>query len=161
MNTTLAQALQLTVLGMGMTFASIGVLALGMLLLTRMTREKDRAGTPGGTPDDTPAGVPDGGEIGTIEMAERSEVDGPPAEAAARAAAVAVAVALANRPPAARAPATRGAVKAAAAAVAVALAGHGSATPQVEVSAANAWDGYGRSAHLSSRARYDVRRVRG
>ena len=144
MNTTLAQALQLTVLGMGMTFASIGVLALGMLLLTRMTREKDNAGTPGG------------GEIGTIEMAERSEVDGPPAEAAACVAAVAVAVALANR-----APATRGAVKAAAAAVAVALAGHGAAMPQVEVSAVDAWDGYVRSVHLSRRARYVARRVRG
>ena len=79
MNTTLAQALQLTVLGMGMTFASIGVLALGMLLLTRMTREKDRAGVR--------AGVTDGDEIRAIEMAERSEVDGAPEEAAARAAA--------------------------------------------------------------------------
>jgi len=151
-NTTLAQALQLTVLGMGMTFASIGVLALGMLLLTRMTREKDKAGTP----DGTPAGVPLGGEIGTIEMADRSEVDGPPAEAAACVAAVAVAVALANR-----APATRGAVKAAAAAVAVALAGHGAAMPQVEVFAVDAWDGYVRSVHLSRRARYVARRVRG
>ena len=149
MNTTLAQALQLTVLGMGMTFASIGVLALGMLLLTRMAGEKDKAGTPAGTPD--------GGEIDTTEMAERSEVDGPPGEAAARAAVAAVAVALVNR-----APATRGAAQAAAAAVAVALAGHGSGIiPQVEVSAVDAWDGYVRSGHLSRRARYDARRVRG
>ena len=152
MNTTLAQALQLTVLGMGMTFASIGVLALGMLLLARMTREKDKAGTP----VDRAAGVPLGGEIGTIEMAERSGVDGPPAEAAARVAAVAVAVSLANR-----APETRGAAQAAAAAVAVALAGHGSAMRQVEVSAVDAWDGYVRSVHLSRRARYGARRVRG
>ncbi|MCD6284418.1 MAG: hypothetical protein J7M39_00720 [Anaerolineae bacterium] len=153
MNTTLAQALQLTVLGMGMTFASIGVLALGMLLLTRMAGEKDKAGTPGGTL----GGTPDGGEIETTEMAERSEVDGPPGEAAARAAVAAVAVALANR-----APATRGAAQAAAAAVAVALAGHGSdIIPQVEVSAVDAWDGYVRSGHLSRRARYDARRVRG
>ena len=156
MNTTLAQALQLTVLGMGMTFASIGVLVLGMLLLARMTREKGNAGTPGGTPVDRAAGVPLGGEIGKIEMAERSGVDGPPAEAAARVAAVAVAVALANR-----APETRGAAQAAAAAVAVALAGHGSAMRQVEVSAVDAWDGYVRSVHLSRRARYGARRVRG
>jgi len=135
-----------------MTFASIGVLALGMLLLTRMTREKDRAGTPAYTP----AGIPDGDEIGTIEMAERSEVDGAPEEAAARAAAAAVAVALANRPPV-----TSGAAQAAAAAVAVALAGHRSATPQVAVPAADAWDGYVRSVHLSRRARYDARRDRG
>jgi Na+-transporting methylmalonyl-CoA/oxaloacetate decarboxylase gamma subunit len=146
-NTTLAQALQLTVLGMGMTFASIGVLALGMRLMTWMTREKGRAGTPDGTP------VSD--EIGTVEMAERSEVDGPPAEAAARAAGAAVAVALANR-----APASRGAPQVAAAAVAVALAGHGSAVPQVETTSVDAWDGYVRSAHLSRRARYDARRVR-
>ena len=149
MNTTLAQALQLTVLGMGMTFASIGVLALGMLLLTRMAREKDRAGTPVGD------------EMGTIEMAERSEAEGPSGEAAARAAAAAVAVALAHRPPAARVPATSGAAQAAAAAVAVALAGHGSAMRQVEVSAVDAWDGYIRSVHLSRRARYGARRVRG
>ena len=146
MNTALAQALQLTVLGMGMTFASIGVLALGMLLMTWMTREKDKAGVP--------VGVRDGDEMGTIEMASSSEVDGPPDEAAARAAAAAVAVALATRTPA-----TSGAAQAAA--VAVALAGHGSVTPQVEVSAVDAWDGYVRSLHLSRRARYDARRVRG
>ena len=144
MNTTLAQALQLTVLGMGMTFASIGVLALGMLVMTWMTREKDKAGVP--------VGVRDGDEMGTIEMASSSEVDGPPDEAAARAAAAAVAVALATRTPA-----TSGAAQA----VAVALAGHGSVTPQVEVSAVDAWDGYVRSLHLSRRARYDARRVRG
>lgn len=154
MYTILAQALQLTVLGMGMTFASIGVLALGMLLLTRMTREKDRAGTSAGTPVSMPVGVPDGDEIRAIEIAERSEADGPPGKAAARAAAAAVAVALANRPPA-----TRGAAQAAAAAVAVALAGQGSATLHVAVSAADAWDGYVRSVHLSRRARYDARRV--
>ena len=133
MNTTLALALQLTVLGMGMTFASIGALALGMLLMTRMTREKD------------------GDEIGMTDMADSSEVHGLPGEAAGRAAAAAVAVALANRAPA----------QAAAAAVAVTLAGHGLATPQVEVSAVEAWDGYVRSVHLSRRARYDARRVRG
>lgn len=144
MNTTLAQALQLTVLGMGMTFASIGVLALVMLLMTWMTREKDKAGVP--------VGARDGDEMGTIEMASSSEVDGPPDEAAARAAAAAVAVALATRTPA-----TSGAAQA----VAVALAGHGSVTPQVEVSAVDAWDGYVRSLHLSRRARYDARRVRG
>ena len=156
MNTNLAQALQLTVLGMGMTFASIGALALGMLLMTRMTREKNRAGVPAGTPATAPVGVPDDDEIGTNEMAERSEVDGPPGGAAARVAAAAVAAALANRPPA-----IGGAEQAVAAAVAVALAGHGAATPQVEISAVDAWDGYVRSVHLSRRARYDVRRVRG
>jgi hypothetical protein len=65
-------------------------------------------------------------------------------------------VALANR-----APATGGAAQAAAAAVAVAVAGHGPATPQVEVSAVDTWDGYVRTMHLSRRARYDARRVRG
>jgi len=146
-STILAQALRLTVLGMGMTFASIGALALGMLLMTRMTREKDKAGTPVGTL----AGVPDGGEMATTEMADGSEVDGLLVEAAARAAAAGVAVALA----------TSGAAQAAAAAVAVSLAGHGPATPQVEVSTVDGWDGYVRSMHLSRRARYDARRVRG
>ena len=37
MSETLRQALQLTVLGMGMTFASIGALALGMLAMTYLT----------------------------------------------------------------------------------------------------------------------------
>jgi len=155
-NTTLAQALQLTVLGMGMTFASIGVLALGMLLMTRMTREKDRAGTPVGTPAGMSVSVSDGDETEMNEMTDRSEVEGRPDGSAARAAAAAVAVALANRPPA-----TTGAAQAAAAAVAVALAGHGAAAPQVEVSAVDAWDGYVRSVHLSRRARHDARRVRG
>ncbi|MCJ7551930.1 MAG: hypothetical protein MUQ30_19855, partial [Anaerolineae bacterium] len=129
MNTTLAQALQLTVLGMGMTFASIGVLALVMLLMTWMTREKDRAGTP--------VGVRAGDEKGMTEMAGGSEADELSDGAAARAVAAAVAVALTNA-----APATTGPAQAAAAAVAVALAGRGSDMPQVEVSAVDAWDGY-------------------
>ena len=40
MNALLTEALGLTVVGMGMTFASIGMLVLGMYLLTMLTGEK-------------------------------------------------------------------------------------------------------------------------
>lgn len=159
MNTTLAQALQLTVLGMGMTFASIGVLALGMFLMTRMVREKDKASTQSGTLVDssvdtaavTSAGTPDDNGIGMSDMTDRSKVDGAAAEVAARAAAAAVAVTLA----------TCGAAQAAAAAVAVALSEDGVTKSQAVAPALGVWDGYVRSMHLSRRARYDARRGRG
>lgn len=40
MERLLTQALQLTLWGMGMTFASIGILVLGMYAMTYLTREK-------------------------------------------------------------------------------------------------------------------------
>ncbi|HEY88781.1 MAG TPA: OadG family protein [Thermoflexia bacterium] len=44
MSALLTEALGLTVVGMGMTFAALGVLVLGMYLLTMLTAEKKSAG---------------------------------------------------------------------------------------------------------------------
>ncbi len=43
MTESLLQALQLTVVGMGMTFAAIGTLVVGMYLLTALTQKSEKA----------------------------------------------------------------------------------------------------------------------
>jgi len=148
-DTVLRQALQLTGLGMGMTFASIGALVLGMLLLTRITSQRAHAveesfgdGSDAPTPAMSAAGS---GPNDSIEPA----ADDPGALVAAAAVAVALAQ---DRTPAAAA--------AAAVAVAVASSGPVPEAAGVRVAHVDAWNGYVRGLHLSARAGYDARRTR-
>lgn len=148
MNTILGQALQLTVLGMGMTFASIGALALGMFLMTRIRIGKRSAG---------PTTVsPSGAAIEAADMTECFDTSEDIDQGTAQAAAAAVAVALIEDTPV-----VDGAAQAAAAAVAVALAGSDPTSPRVVSTAEGTWNSFVRSMHLSRRARYEARRVRG
>jgi sodium pump decarboxylase gamma subunit len=81
MNELLRQALWLTVVGMGMTFAAIGTLVLGMYALTALTADKEEAAS-------------------AEEQVERMETESPSQtqsdDDAYRAAAAAVAVAIAQ-----------------------------------------------------------------
>ena len=142
MTETLAQALELTVLGMGMTFASIGALALGMLAMTYLTRGRKRddvAGSKPGTERQTE------GEPAAMVTPES------PSAVTAAAAVAAVAVALAVE--------ESMAAQAAAAAVAVSLATlEEAAVPSPPTD--GAWNSFVRGAHLSRRARYESRRPR-
>ncbi len=133
----LARALQLTVWGMGMTFASIGALALGMLALTYLTSGKRRKHS-----------IAEEISEEAIEAVLESDAQ----STAAQAAAAAVSVALADR----------AAAKAAAAAAAVAVSlNEGASAPRADqVSADGAWNGYVRGMHLSRRACYESRRFR-
>ncbi|MBN1246709.1 MAG: hypothetical protein JXC32_03585 [Anaerolineae bacterium] len=152
MSETLAQALRLTVLGMGMTFASIGALVLGMLAMTYLTNRMH-------------FGRGETGERGTVrgwetggQAAGKREAGAPYSDEAAQAVAAAVAVALADQAEVRDA----GAAQAAAAAVAVCLAtqpGPASGLRQ-QAGSVGAWDSFVRGAHLSRRARYESRRVR-
>jgi Na+-transporting methylmalonyl-CoA/oxaloacetate decarboxylase gamma subunit len=135
MSDLLVQGLQLTVLGMGMTFASIGALVVGMYLMTAVTRtRRSRADVSLTAPDDE-------GERVSLESAalESGRLSSPgDGEDGAE---------------------DRTRVRAAAAAVAVALA-EAEATADAVMShpSDNAWDIYVRSRHLSRRTRYDLRR---
>lgn len=151
MRETLTQALQLTALGMGMTFASIGALALGMLVMTYLTNN------------------PFGALRAARRIKERKSVTSstepsasgrlqPSDPVAAQAAAAAVAVALAEQASAGT-PAT-GAMKAAAAAVAVSLVAEQSKRQTDRPGAEGVWDAYARGQHLSRRAGYEARRFR-
>jgi Na+-transporting methylmalonyl-CoA/oxaloacetate decarboxylase gamma subunit len=143
----LGQALQLTLLGMGMTFASIGALALGMWGITYLTR--------GARPQPS---IEEGHEnVGYVGAGTgmRAAADDPDMAVEqmnqAVAAATAVALALAEQAQA------RGAAQAAAAAVAVSQV----AQPVPAFRATSgAWDSFVRSASLSQRARYDARKPR-
>ena len=135
MSDLLVQGLQLTVLGMGMTFASIGALVVGMYLMTAVTRtRRSRA-------DVSLTASGDEGERVSLESAAlesgRLSSTGDGEDEAE----------------------DRAKVRAAAAAVAVALA-EAEATADAATShpSDNAWDIYVRSRHLSRRTRYDLRR---
>jgi len=129
----LSQALLLTLIGMGMTFAAIGLLVVGMIVMTALI--KDRSQDDEELPDVTP-GAP----------SEPPIQEGQPRHIAA---AAAVSVALAEPSPR---------YAAAAAAVAVVLATQ--ATPPVIISASapNAWNAYVRGQQLSRRRAYDLKR---
>lgn len=149
MDTVLRQALQLTGLGMGMTFASIGALVLGMLLLIRITRKRTHAvGGSFGDGSDAPIAL-----MSAAGGCPDDHIEPAADEPGARVAAAAVAVALAqDRTPAAAA--------AAAVAVAVASSGPVPGAAGVRVAHVDAWNGYVRGLHLSARAGYDARRTR-
>lgn len=128
------QGLQLTMLGMGMTFASIGALVVGMYFMTAVTRGKrpraeatlkvQRDGGEGVSVDSAAL------EGGHLSLTEESSGD-----AKYRAAVAAVAVALTEAE--AQAP---------------------SIAPRVSDAA---WDIYVRGQHVSRRMRYDLRQRRG
>jgi len=130
MSEVMRQALLLTAWGMGMTFSSIGALALGMYLLTYLTRERQ--------PEISPAPALD--EVGRVDTMSLAEASSDAAEGRRRALAAAVAVAQAvvayEQPP---------------------LALHGEARPGGD----EVWNSYARGLHLSRRAHYEARRVRG
>ena len=90
-------ALQLMALGMGMTFLSLGALALGMYVMTAVLRGKEKVRLPE-LEDDLPAAE----EVAAYHEGEFAGdgSDGEEARRRAAAAAVAVALALADAPPA-------------------------------------------------------------
>jgi len=135
MSDLLVQGLQLTVLGMGMTFASIGALVVGMYLMTAVTRTKrSRADVTLTDPGDEGERV--SLESAALESGRLSSTGDGEDEAGDRAK-----------------------VRAAAAAVAVALAeAEASEGASMPCRSDNAWDIYVRSRHLSRRTRYDLRR---
>ena len=133
-----------------MTFASIGALVLGMLLLTRITSQRAHAVEESfGDVSDAPTPAMSAAGSGPNDSIEPA-ADDPGALVAAAAVAVALAQ---DRTPAA----------AAAAAVAVAVAWLSRTCPGgsgVRVAHVDAWNGYVRGLHLSARAGYDARRTR-
>lgn len=154
MSEALAQALRLTALGMGMTFASIGALALGMLAMTYLTngsRLRAKDGRERKTLDDRTSESQ--AKPATAESIPAGHAVVRP-EAAAAAAAVGVALARLAEDHAMEA------AQAAAAAVAVSLIdqqGSVSSAPSYP-GAAEPWNSYVRGAHLSRRARYESQR---
>lgn len=154
MSDVLVQALRLTVLGMGMTFASIAALALGMWGMTYLTRvTSPESSTEGEQENVDPVGSGvaaqgAGDSIGGV--GETSDL------AAAAAAATAVALALIDQAE------VRDADAAQVAAVAVAVS---QTTQSLDVASgyqasSEAWDTFVRSANLARRARYDARKPR-
>jgi Na+-transporting methylmalonyl-CoA/oxaloacetate decarboxylase gamma subunit len=141
----LAQALRLTVLGMGMTFASIAALALGMWGMTYLTRMRSRESpAEGGQENVAPVGsdVAVQGAADPIDQAEVREADAAPAETA----------------PAETASAD--AAQAAAVAVAVSQTTQLSDVALEHQAPSEAWDTFVRGANLARRARYDARKPR-
>jgi len=142
MSDLLADALQLTLLGMGMTFLSLGALVAGMFLLTRVTRPQTDVGDGGDGGEGGLEGdalVVDGEGMGGLAM-QPELVTGDDAEERRRAAAAAVAVSLALQVPA---------------------RGRAILTPlDGGAYGESAWNTYARGLHLSSRARYESLRGR-
>ncbi|MGC9347265.1 MAG: OadG family protein [Anaerolineae bacterium] len=127
---SLAQALELTVLGMGMTFGAILVLILFMYLMTYLTRQRSTTSAAGLGGDgamsvgEEMAEMRHGGdESATLDRVRRQR---------AAAAAVAVAMALGER--------------------------IADVKPAADAEAAAAWDIYMRTRHLSQRVRYESRK---
>ena len=131
MSNALVQALWLTVIGMGMTFLSIGALVGGIYLLTRLTRTRPNAPAP--LPNEA---ILTGEEV---HMATGPRVEQPvlgsDVDYRRRAAAVAVATALAL------------------------AEGERQVLPGAP--AGSGWDAYVRARHLSSRETYASRRRHG
>ncbi len=131
MEEVLTTALELTVLGMGMTFLSLGALVLGMYLLTALFKGKepatmDEAGPSESEPERTrlyPSAAPESGTLAELEEAQR------------RTAAATVAVALA---------------------LAEADASHSDKPVCRETH--EAWNDFARGLHLSRRLRYESRK---
>lgn len=143
MSSTLTAALQLTVIGMGMTFLSIGALTLGMYVLTRLTQEKE-APAPSDIALEAQARAM-GADLEDAQSPDAVDLAGDPAPT-----------------PSQGEDARRR--QAAAAAVAVALSQHASSGPRYAVSGkdgravgADAWTTYVRGQLLSRRVRHDLR----
>jgi len=130
----LSQALFLTLIGMGMTFAAIGLLVVGMYLMTALI--KDKAQDDGELPKVAPEPLTEG----LAQEGQHRHI----------AAAAAVSVALTEQSP-------RYAT-AAAAAVAVALTTQSAPPVVVSAGARNAWNAYVRGQQLSQRRTYDLKR---
>ena len=127
------QGLQLTVLGMGMTFAAIGALVIGMYVMTAVTRT--RRPDVGATRTD---GQEEGGRVSLDGAALESETLSSAEKSGDNAR-----------------------YRAAVAAVAVALAEAGQRTAEeMPRQSGDVWDLYVRGRHLSRRMRYDLRQRR-
>lgn len=128
----LQSALELTVVGMGMTFLSIGALALGMYLMTILLRAKGEAPSPKADREEQDMKREE-------EMQSYRSGELPSADVCRRAAAAAVAVAMA-----------------------VAASGKRQPTrePGGYPPAHETWNGFARSRHLSGRLQYEARRSR-
>lgn len=132
----LIQALELTVLGMGMTFISIGALVGGMYLLTFLTRPRAQAES---AVDNAERGVVEEAGWRSIPASEDATSTEDDRERSRRAAAATVAVARALAESRGRAPA-------------VTTSGDGGDS---------AWSSHARSLHLAQRMRYEARKLRG
>ncbi len=134
----LNQSLLLTLIGMGMTFASIGVLVLGMYAMTAFIKDKANV-----EEEETPEAAP------AVELEPWAW--GPADNQRPLAAAAAVSVALAEQTSSAR-------YLAAAAAVAGALATTAPAAVQpAPADASSAWNAHVRSRNLARRSDYVAR----
>ncbi|MBN2002743.1 MAG: OadG family protein [Anaerolineae bacterium] len=140
MNTLLNQALILTLIGMGMTFAAIGVLVVGMYAMTAFIKDKDDAA------DELPEVAP---VIEDEPLWWKPTEDQRPLAAAA-----AVSVALAEQTSSAR-------YVAAAAAVSAALATAPATSHPASSITFDVWNAHVRSQNLARRHAYDARRRRG
>lgn len=138
MSETLIAALQLTVVGIGMTFLSIGALTLGMYVMTKLTQAKPEDAA---LPDTLVAEAGDEATLAVTSGTWQDETKSVSGEAARRrqAAAAAVALALAQaalaRSPRFDAPQQSG-----------------DASGVVDT-----WTSYVREQHLSRRIRHDLR----
>ncbi len=126
-------ALQLMILGMGMTFLSLGALTLGMYLLTAIFRDKGGAELP--ELDDE---LPVGEDVSAYREGEFTGDAIAGEEARRRAAAAAVAVALA-----------------------MTEADERLECPPASRAIQDPWNAFARSLHLSRRTQYEARRFRG
>lgn len=136
MDALLKSALELTFLGMGMTFLSIGALTLGMYVMTAIFRGKDRAVVPELDRDE----VVDA-DVAVQYRDTAVDANGDAAEADRRATAAAVAVALAL--------------------LDMQLDGAVASAHIAPVVVEDAWNAFARGSHLLRRACYDARRFRG
>jgi Na+-transporting methylmalonyl-CoA/oxaloacetate decarboxylase gamma subunit len=136
MENLMRSALELTVLGMGMTFLSLGALTLGMYAMTMLFRGKDKAEVL-----ESDADLPVGDAVAAYREGEFVDDAGAGEAARRKAAAAAVAVALA-----------------------LSEAESDRASKQVSRPATadqDPWNAFARSLHLSRRAHYEGRRYRG
>lgn len=139
MSTSFVIALQLTAVGMGMTFLAIGALTLGMYAMTRLTREKVAETAESAVPETVPDTAV--ASLASWAATDRSgggdSVTGSPDDDRRRqAAAAAVAVALAQ--------------------TAGPKARQGAPQLKSRAGGGDAWTYYVRGLHLSRRARHDL-----
>jgi len=146
MTTLLNQALILTLVGMGMTFAALGLLVLGMYAMTALiTDEPRRKKTP---VEAAPAEEPLVTQVADVvlHLATTRKSDAEVLEDHKRAAAAAVALALDT--------AEDCRYRAAAAAVAIALASADAAPASTNAAMPDAWNTHVRGQHLTQRQRW-------
>jgi sodium pump decarboxylase gamma subunit len=163
MTTLLNQALILTLVGMGMTFAALGLLVLGMYAMTAFITDKPRRKE--ARTEEAQAEEVFMTQVADVVLHIASAASLPSADTVAtqpqdedrqRAAAVAVAVALEDITPQSDDAAADCRCRAAAAAVIVALAEHNpaSAVPATVTTTPDAWNYHARGHHLTQRQRF-------